>query len=218
MKKTSYIFILAILLLTACGGGNTEAGSPDQAAVDNNAQIAEDAPVAGTGEGRQPSEINALLIGTFMLEDTENAITADQAENLLPLWKLAQNLIGSGTAADAEIQAVADQIQSVMTETQLALITESEYTTQDLFAQLEEMGISLLSENAESGTSAQPGSGFGGGQGAGRSGVPGDGELTDEQRAEMEARRAAGGVGGGGILNNPAVFDSLIDLLEGKIN
>lgn len=216
MKKLIILFTLLLLVLTACGGENSEASNANTAALDTGAKNTGDSSSSGEGnEDWQPSEINALLIGTFMLEESEDTITAEQAVDLLPLWKLAQNLTGSGTAADAEIQAVADQIQSVMTDAQVTYITEGEFTTQDMLALLDGMGISLVSGDAESGSSGLPGSGLGGG--AGRSGVPGDGELTEEQQATMEARREAGG-GGSSFLDNPAVFDALIDILEAKIN
>lgn len=220
MKKTILVLTVLLLLLTACGTNSSNTADSPAAPEDNSTTVDQDTADEAF-PGRQLTGINTLLMGTFLLEETSDAVTAEQAAEMLPLWKLAQTLTTSGTAADAEIQAVADQIQSVMTEEQIAFVTDPDLSQQDLVALLDEMGISLFPEGVEGrdGTppeGAVPGSGQGGGFGGG---VPGGGELTEEQQATAEARREAGGGGtGGGFLNNPALYDALIQLLESKIS
>jgi hypothetical protein len=75
-----------------------------------------------------------LLVGTIQLENTDQAVDAAQAATLLPLWETLQSLASSGTAAEAEVQAVVDQINSAMTSEQLSSITAMNLTVQDLLS------------------------------------------------------------------------------------
>ena len=47
-----------------------------------------------------------VAIGTIKLDGTENAVTAEQAKELLPLWETLQVLEGSDTAATEEKDAL----------------------------------------------------------------------------------------------------------------
>ncbi|MEW6406148.1 MAG: hypothetical protein AB1649_30555, partial [Chloroflexota bacterium] len=74
MNKT--IFLLTILtfalILTACGGSASEESAPQ---TDQN-----------TEEVSMPIEMK-LMLGTVKLDETEYAIDAAQASELIPLWK-----------------------------------------------------------------------------------------------------------------------------------
>ena len=52
-----------------------------------------------------------MVVGTFKLEGTDNAVTADQAAKLLPLWQVYKDLSASTSAAQEEVDALAEQIQ-----------------------------------------------------------------------------------------------------------
>ena len=96
MKKTVFaLTILAILsVLVACNQTTAQTQS-------------------GTGGNTAPlSTATQLLVGTFKLEGTDLAVTADQAKQLLPLWQTLQALSTSNTAATEEINAVVDQIRA----------------------------------------------------------------------------------------------------------
>jgi hypothetical protein len=122
-----------------------------------------------------------LLVGTMKLENTSEAVTAEQARQLLPLWRTLQTLSTSSTAATEEMSAVVDQIKSTMTAAQMDKITAMKLTQQDMMSIMSQAGVP---DNSAS-TTATPmtlnglpsgGSNQGGGaQAGGPGGVPGGG-------------------------------------------
>lgn len=135
MKKITIIAILVILLaaLVACSKtGTATSGGTDTA-----------------GTAASLSQEMQLLIGTIKLENTGQAVTADQAAKLLPLWQALQSLETSGTAATEEINAVISQIQETMTADQDRAITDMNLTRQDELSTMQSLG---LSTNFSSGT------------------------------------------------------------------
>jgi hypothetical protein len=83
-----------------------------------------------------------LLVGTFKLEGTDQAVTAAQAEQLLPLWQTLQSLATSSTAATEELDAVVNQIKSTMTSQQMDKITAMKLTQQDMMSLMSQAGVS----------------------------------------------------------------------------
>ncbi len=69
-----------------------------------------------------------LALGTLKLEGTENAITEAQAAQLLPFWKV---LGGSALQVERERLAVAEQIETAMTQAQIAAIAAMALTQAD---------------------------------------------------------------------------------------
>ncbi len=63
-----------------------------------------------------------LATGTLKLEGTDQAVDAQAAAKLLPLWELLEQLDTSGSAAPEEITAVVDEIQLNMTAAQVKAI------------------------------------------------------------------------------------------------
>ncbi len=121
MKKTTFTAILLLsLLLTACGGQTSDISSP----------AAESLPA-----------VTELALGTFKLEGTEQAVTAEQAAELLPLWQVYQSLTASDTAAQAEIDALVQQIQGTMTSDQIQAIATLNLTQQDMMTVMAEENI-----------------------------------------------------------------------------
>jgi hypothetical protein len=137
-------------------------------------KAAEPTATPGTGAGfARPGDgaagaldgANELALGTLKLEGSENAVTAQQAAQLSPLWQM----IGSGSLqGDAEMQAVVKQIEGVMAEPQRAAIEAMGLTFEDMQAWMEEQGIEMPA----------PPQGGNGGTGA----FP---NLSEEQRAQM---------------------------------
>ncbi len=115
MKKTTFaVIILLALIVTACGSAsNATQTFPGQST--NTA--ARELPAA-----------SKLAIGSFKLEDTDNAITAKQAADLIPLWQVYVDLSTSDTAAPEEISALTDQIQETMTSNQIQAIDSMNLT------------------------------------------------------------------------------------------
>jgi hypothetical protein len=177
MKKIWIFVVLLSFLLGACSGGaNTAATTESNTSA--SADSAAAAPAAdgsqtqgAPGQGELP-EIAKVLIGTFLLEDTDYAITAEQAASFLPLWKGLNALQSSDTVTNTELEGLYAQIVSTMTDDQMAQIESMNITFESMNTVMESLGL--------------------GGRGQGGPGG-GMGDLTEEQIATMDAERAANG-------------------------
>ena len=174
------ISLLFIMMLVACG--------PKNAQVSNGA--AQGAPEGGApgGQGMMPDDMEMpqsmqLLLGTFYLEGTDDAITPEQASEMILLWKGVRGLSDSATVSQAEINALYNQIEESMTKSQRKIIDGMEFDQEDLMAFMEEHDLSFGGNDIETGGSD---SGFGGGFGGGMPGGGGGGGMP-------------GGGGGGGM-------------------
>ena len=159
--KTILIFTLTmvILLLTACGGS-----SPAETANTGNA------PASALSEDYADALPlrNQLSLGALRLEDNPaTAVTSAQAAKLLPLWQGLGNLTGSGTGANAEINALLTQIEGEMTSEQLETIKAMKLTRSDIQAVAQEWGVATTE-------GGQPGAGAG---------------LSEAERAARRATR-----------------------------
>ena len=157
MNKSSLLLLLIFtLIMTACSGNTSDLAGPVSGAQGEPA----------AGELSAPMQV---AIGTIKLDETDNAITAEQAAELLPLWQTLQVLYSSDTAANQEIDALATQIQEAMTDKQTQAITAMNLTRQDMFAIMQSQGMAFggaQSGNAQSGGSTNnSGGGFGPGGG-----------------------------------------------------
>ena len=255
MKKIFVAFMVIALLLAACGGNGEDAAS-----VNDTAQAASANSDAASGDAADPGErgdvpdfskmelplMSQLMLGTFMLEDTEYAVDAEQAAALLPLWKLLNNLSSSETSADQEINAVVEQIEANMTTEQLQAIAEMELNNETSMTLMTELGLDMLQREDSDFEMPTGGGDMGGGPGGDMGGAPagggdmggapagdmgggnmgggdmagGDADVSQEDMEAMQATREAGGggMGGGGNRMNTMFIEPLIELLEGKIS
>ncbi len=242
MNKKILFAIPMILMLgiSACAGSTPAENDAEPGA---SAQSDVNTDPGTTGDSLNEEFENALPVsaqlglGILVLEDTELAVDPTQAAELLPLWKAARALSESETVAEAEMEAVFNQIQDAMTPGQVTFIGEMQLD-QEQMAQLAQdldlpfgfgrgQGFENLTPEQqataqaarESGQFGQeggfpgggfPGGGFPGGNPGGRG--FGGGNLTPEQQATFEARRAERGNFG----TRFALFfaDPLIELLE----
>jgi hypothetical protein len=172
-RYTALAAIVTMVVLVGCTGAKEEVAekAPESAAAELETDAYVSMVLTTDHEGALPPS-SQLALGSLALVDTEAAITAEQAQSLLPLWQALQG----GVTAEAEISAVLKQIEKSMGAEQLVAIAEMELTQEDMAAWIQEQGI-----------------GFGGGAGAG-----GIGGLSEEERATRQAERAAGGGYGGG--------------------
>ncbi len=216
MKKTLIISIFLILILAACGSqpANTEVTEPF---ADENALPAE----------------TLLMLGIVKLDETAQAVDADQASELLPLWKALRSLGEIETASQIEVDAVISQIQDTMTAEQMETITAMELSQENFAEVAEILGIETgfggrsgnmtpemqataqaVRESGEAPSGGQsPGGGLPGmGGGKGRAGGE---ELSPEARETAIAER--GGARGAGSGINPVFLDALIEFLENKV-
>jgi hypothetical protein len=156
---------------------------------------------------------NKLAIGTFKLEGTDKAVTAQEAGQLLPLWQQVGQLTTNGDTNTGDYLAVYQKIEAAMTSDQIQTIQNLSLTNADIRGEMQSLGIQ---------------GGFGGG---------GSQNLTPDQRATRIAQfgangtpgarprfqgtpnsnrtPGAGGFGGGMMRNPNAIFvQPLIQLLQ----
>ena len=130
-KKTLVLLTVAVLLgfmLAACGGSSAQSSTSGSTEA------------AGALAGTSLSQVNVLLVGTLKLEDTDQAVTKEEAAQLLPLWQAYLSLSNSQTAAEAEVEALLKQIQSTMTTQQLQAIEAMNLTSTDMLNLMQSMG------------------------------------------------------------------------------
>lgn len=204
MKQTITLGLLALLILTAAACGGSPAAAPaaaeapaEPAVAQATAVVLAAAPASrlDTGyEGALPQR-NQLLLGTLRLEDGANAVTGEQAATLLPLWQGIRATTSTGTASEAETNALLAQIEAALTDDQIAAIAAMQLPQADL----QEWGKSQ-------GLAVGTGEGAAMGAGSGQS-------LSPEARATRRAEREGTGTGGGMAA---ALVDAVIKLLESK--
>lgn len=92
------------------------------------------------------SPANQLALGTMLLENTEHAVTEEQAAVLLPVW---QSLQGNEIQGDAERYAAIRLVEASMSEVQIAAIATMQLTQDDGLAWMEDRaGDGLLAATA----------------------------------------------------------------------
>jgi hypothetical protein len=172
MKKyivpISITTLILALVLVACGAKASAAGASSGTSSSSSSSNPAPNSTPGARNLTQPlPPAESLVIGTFKLQGTANAITATQAAALVPLWQAYAQLTSSNTAAQAEIDAVVSQIQSTMTPQQVQAITAFKLTRQDLFTTMSTMGLSNGFGGNGTGTPRAPSTNGGGGGGGG---------------------------------------------------
>lgn len=159
MKKLITILMTGILAigLVACSG---------QAAPTQTSTQAADTGALSASE---------LAAGTIKLQETDSAVSGDQAGELLTLWLAYKEVANSDTASDQELAALVTQISDTMTSEQLSSIESMNLTNTDMEALT---GISSTAATDTSSTSAASNSGgMGGGPG---DGMPSDGGMSGD--------------------------------------
>ena len=213
-KFTLILLTICALTLTACGASTST-------------KVASSAQTDASGQTLSGSTL--LLLGTLKLDGTDQAVTPEQAKELLPLWQVYQEISSSDNAAQAEIDALEKQIEETMTSAQMKAISAMNLTPRDTFAVMQEMGIQMgMGQRSPSSSNSEnngnfmpdPGMGAGGGVppdmgGGAPGGFPGQGtggqNLSQEQIATAQAARSRGM---GGNLASSALLNALIEYLQ----
>jgi hypothetical protein len=134
MKRKSILLLWILMVLTtslaACSGASNQAGSNTSTTADSSGNDS-------------LSQANKLLVGSLKLEDTDQAISAEQAAALLPLWQAYRSLSTSQTAAEVEVDALLNQIQSTMTPEQVDAINAMKLTSTDMMDLMRSMGVAM---------------------------------------------------------------------------
>lgn len=194
LKKVIALGVLLTIVaaLAACGSsGDNNAGAPE-ASITNTRDEASTGATSVTlnDDYADALPVSAqLAIGTLLLEATEDAVTVEQAGELLPSWQMLDALEGSGTAAQAELDTVLSQIQRAMTPQQLTAIKKMELTPISLRELAQERGFSrgAAGGTRQSGGIQPPAGvnpGSAGGPGGGLPGAgPGQGTTNEEGKS-----------------------------------
>jgi hypothetical protein len=140
---------------------------------------------------------NQLALGTLELNQTELAVSAEQAQTLLPLWQALRSTQQAGGTAQAEVSALLTQIESSMTPEQLKTIAAMKLLQSDMQEWATTNGITL---------------GSGGG-------TPGQGSgMSPEVRATKQAAEGVTSTGdGNGSKLATALIDAVIASLQVQI-
>ena len=172
------VLVILVAIVTACGSTAPAATS----------QV----PGLDTSYANALNARTLLLLGTIRLEEGNGpALTKEQAAKLLPLWQASKSLMASGTASQAEIDALTNQILAAMTAEQIKVINAMHLVQTDMQAFNQTLGVTAPS-------------------GAPSGGSPGQGQtLSPAERATRQAQM--GGTGG-----NTASIDYLIGILQRK--
>jgi hypothetical protein len=129
LLNTMVIFVVG---LAACSGTSDQTASTTSTSGASSSQT-----------NTSLSQVNMLLVGTLKLEDTDQAVTTDEAAKLLPLWQAYRSLSTSQTAAEAEVIALLNQIQSTMTAEQVQAIKAMNLTNTDMMNLMQTMGAGM---------------------------------------------------------------------------
>ncbi len=181
-KIVPIIVIPLVLILAACSSLNIPGIS---AITGQNAQNAQNGQGGQNRQGNfDPSKMPVeakLGIGILKLEGTDNAVTPQQAKDLLPLWKAVKSLSTSNTTSTDEMNALYKQIQDTLTPAQVQAIQTMTWQQSDLRDIAQKYGVQM----------------------GGNGGNGGFANLTPEQRATRIAQfQAQGGGGAGGTGGN----------------
>ncbi len=190
MKKIflPLVFLFA-LLLASCSG--TAAPAPT---TGGDIYVSQNLPVDYEGA---LAVRNQLALGTLELIQTDSAISAEQAQTLLPLWQALRSTQQAGGTAQAEVSALLTQIEAAMKPEQLQSIASMKLTFTNMQEWATANGITM---------------GSGGG-------TPGQGSgMSPEARATKQAAEGVTSTSGGSGSKLPtALMDAVIALLEAQI-
>ena len=237
MKKLMLLLLaISALVLAACSGSE-ETSEPDvqsETAVEANSDEVQTVEklrlVADYADALSPQ--SQLALGTLQLEETDLALDEALAAELLPLWQALQSLSNSEVTADAELNAVVNQIQDAMAVEQIQAIadmklTEESFTTLLDSGELTFRGRGYGAGDGESDGSGVPGgysggipggqgNGPGGGPGGGLSGRPsgGYGDLSEDDIASRQAQYSEGDFAD--AIQERLLLGSVIRLMQDK--
>lgn len=134
MKKVFIMFtgsLLLVLALSACAAAGAAPTSTAEVSGLNA-----DYPNA------LPVEMQ-LAVGTLKLQDTPDAVDAQAAGQLLPLWEAVRTMSADSSSSPQEVRALYKQIGETMTPTQIQAIASMQLTQQDISQVAQQLGLNL---------------------------------------------------------------------------
>lgn len=140
-----------------------------------------------------------LAFGTLQLAGTANAVSADQAKTLIPLWQAVISMSGDTTTASEELTAVQDQITAALSADQLQAIAAMQITNARLNEFYAKYGLTL--PTPVPGVTKVPGSG--------------SGKTEEEKVAARATAEASGQTTGTGQAAKTLLFEKTVEYLQG---
>jgi len=144
-QRALYVFAILfglVAVLAACGGATPVATSQ----------------VSGL-DTSYSNALNArtqLLLGTVRLEEGNGPVLSkEQVARLLPLWQMSRSLMASGTASQAETDAVTNQILAAMTAEQIQAINAMRLSQADMQAFNQSLGVAAPNSSPSGGAPDQ---------------------------------------------------------------
>lgn len=187
MKNLLLLTLIFSLALTACGTSTTPTIS-----VNAETYVS---PNLDTSYENALSTRLQLTLGSLKLVETNNPITQEQAEAMLPLWQVLINMTQAGNSAQAEVNAVLGQIEATFTPDQLTDIRAMKLVSTDIQAWASANGVSLGSGSGQAGS----------GQGSG---------MSPEARATKQAAEGVTSGSNGGSSVSTVMLNTLISYLQ----
>ena len=143
MKSRSYLILCVLLFVSLLASACSSAASSS-----SNTAGAAGSSSSTTQSQNQPanaalSPATKLALGTLKLEETDQAVTTDQAATLVTLWQAYQALSNSDTTAQVELDAIIKQIQAAMTPEQTKAIDSMQLTRQSMNEILQSLGLDM---------------------------------------------------------------------------
>jgi len=129
MKRTKTL-VLSLVVVAMVVLGGCQSAEPMAAATDGGAD----------GVPVRLNDIDLLALGILELEESDDAVTPEQASKMLPLWKM---LASGGLRGDTESASVMKQIENTLTASQSTTITTMDLTSEDQQVWMEDQGIEL---------------------------------------------------------------------------
>jgi hypothetical protein len=130
MKQFLPILLIFVLVagLAGCSQNSTTTTTISSTAVQNQDDTA-------------LSLVTRLAIGTLNLENTDQAVTPEQAGEMLTLWQAYSSLSNSDTVTQTELDALVKQIQDALTTDQLKSIEDMQITRQSMNEIIQSLGL-----------------------------------------------------------------------------
>jgi hypothetical protein len=205
-KKTAIIsiFLALVVVLSACGSST--------AATSTTSQSQQITPSSLTLQ-------NKLGLGILKLEGTSLAVTADQANTLLPLWKAVKSLSSSNLTSAAEMTALYQQIEDSLTSDQVQSIKKLSLTQSELNNLIQQNTVTSTSSSSSSSSSAQSQDGGPGMDG----GMPGGGSdiaaITGQTSSTTVQKTSTVKTAANSVNQLNVVFaNSVVTLLQKRIS
>ena len=236
MKKTITLLVMLALFLTGCSSTAateeavvvpTEEPSANQA--EEQSAEPEAAPEVSRSEGSDiVLEQAQFVYGVFQMEESELAVTTEQANTLLPLLTSLQELTSfnmggrpdentteqivpdeSAMQQQEQLKTLMTQISEVLTTEQLESINSMEITQEIMQIIMEKYGVEItMGGEGRQGEGGPAGNGGQPSQGDAQQGTPPEGDAAQSGQGMNLGGR------GGSMSVSPALLEALIQLLQ----